>query len=256
MKREASRAFTLIELLVVIAIIGLLVALLLPSLRQARERGREAVCVNNMKQLYLVAMLYAGDYNGFLCPGMVSANDPVDWDRIFEKGYLNRSLQTQSDPNARFPGVLACPSGVLGRTKVGKPWPAGASTDPNVNGRYWTGYIVHESVVGKQAGANPATWAWLRPEDSPAHRALFLEKLDTAGSGTALNYESHKRLQKHINPQLDFVSDELLAFRHGNRDRQNVCFIDGHVESVKRDKFISVMFGIGNSPVWLDQLIR
>jgi len=56
--------FTLIEVLVVVAIIALLVAVLLPSLSQAREQSRRVVCGSNMHQHLIVVMMYAHDNKG------------------------------------------------------------------------------------------------------------------------------------------------------------------------------------------------
>ena len=55
------RAFTLIELLVVIATIGILAALVLPTLARAKARTNGIMCVNNVRQLILAWHLYAHD---------------------------------------------------------------------------------------------------------------------------------------------------------------------------------------------------
>ena len=55
--------FTLIELLVVIAIIAILAAILFPVFLRAKEKGREASCKSNMKQLATAMNLYLNDWN-------------------------------------------------------------------------------------------------------------------------------------------------------------------------------------------------
>jgi prepilin-type N-terminal cleavage/methylation domain-containing protein/prepilin-type processing-associated H-X9-DG protein len=96
--RNAS-AFTLIELLVVIAILALLAAVIFPVYAQAREKGRQTVCVSNTRQIANAVLMYAQDFEETLPPVAyeTATGDDVTWPELL-------------NPYVKNEGVYLCPS--------------------------------------------------------------------------------------------------------------------------------------------------
>jgi prepilin-type N-terminal cleavage/methylation domain-containing protein/prepilin-type processing-associated H-X9-DG protein len=86
--RRARNGFTLIELLVVVAIIALLVAILLPSLRRAKEQARTTQCLANQHNLAVAFVTYAADNDDAVVSCWIDAQSWVDWPKRKNGRYL------------------------------------------------------------------------------------------------------------------------------------------------------------------------
>ena len=107
-----ARAFTLIELLTVIAIIGILAAILIPTLSAVRDQARRAQCGSNLRQIALACIAYETD-NAHL-PGPATRRVPTPLNSDVENansGYLYKLLESYVGPFTRNePGIFICPS--------------------------------------------------------------------------------------------------------------------------------------------------
>jgi prepilin-type processing-associated H-X9-DG protein/prepilin-type N-terminal cleavage/methylation domain-containing protein len=104
-------AFTLIELLVVIAIIALLAAILFPTFSSARDKGRQASCLSNEKQLGLAVALYIQDNDEHYPLGHKPVTDPLttfDGGGKYEPHFIE--LIRPFIKNQKNEGVWRCPS--------------------------------------------------------------------------------------------------------------------------------------------------
>ncbi|MHC4640564.1 MAG: type II secretion system protein [Planctomycetota bacterium] len=100
-----KRGFTLVELLVVIAIIALLMAILMPALRKAREQGKDAICKNNLRQIGMGAQLYAEAWESQIPRGW-GGGPGETWYMLFMPYLAQRPI----DNDYRNVKIYRCPS--------------------------------------------------------------------------------------------------------------------------------------------------
>jgi prepilin-type N-terminal cleavage/methylation domain-containing protein/prepilin-type processing-associated H-X9-DG protein len=237
-------AFTLIELLVVVAIIALLVAILLPSLNQARAIAEQTVCLNTTHQWALGFVLYDGDYGGLPLWG---AHYPPGAGYLWTMGpYLGYDMDDYADPVTwgfydydKAPGVWRCPSaGDRLRTR-NEECGDYALNSPNLIG--W-----NPQVYGYPLGHEPFTIAEIpRPSDTlimgdgmqmgyfypPFGPVPTPPDMDYDGDGlptSNFGYDTNQAL--YIAMSADYGYDmpyNNVAARHVNRSA-NMVFLDGH----------------------------
>ena len=226
------KAFTLIELLVVIAIIAVLMAILMPALNRAREQGRRAVCLSNLKQLTLAWIMYADENDDKIVNGEAAgggnglATVPTGGRHKGEKWWVGgdcgdfwagEHLPMETQLNAIRAGALfpyckketlyRCPTGVRGEMRT-------YSIGDSMNGIPRSG-THHDNKVGVRVGRT-VLWIKNRTEiisPGPAQRLVFLDE----GRITPDSYATHYVNERWWDPP--FV-------RHG--DGTNVSFADGH----------------------------
>ncbi|UUO04681.1 DUF1559 domain-containing protein [Blastopirellula sp. J2-11] len=188
--------FTLVELLVVIAIIGVLIALLLPAVQQARESARRLQCKNHMKQLGLAVHNYHDTY-GVLPPAAMGPDEASNRYSAFVR------LLPFFEQSAAYDVIAANPQA---------PWGAGGGNGveisllkcptaplvPNKNNLPYTNYVlnvgdvawnIHEEGSVRGLFGGPFIFAFRDVLDGLSNTAMMSEALpwEDDGNGRTAN---------------------------------------------------------------------
>ena len=269
MKKGKSFGFTLIELLVVIAIIAILASLLLPALASAKEKGKQAYCMNSLKQLSLAMTMYEDDNDGYLHHLSVESNNGTQYNVAPNHGmwYTNPRMKAArkmiTDPNAplaywgvayiKYAGgntrLWRCPS-----AKTSDEW---RESGFNYGAEFWLdssygiiGQFFNFDANGKRRpiGYSPLTPRkradLIDPNQTIIVQDAGEQKMDSgpndtlAANGAAENLTQWKYGSlPPLYPGIDWVSE---WFRHGSNKpygaASEVLWADGHVSAVRFTK--------------------
>ena len=230
MKNQAfprrKRTFTLIELLVVISIIAMLAGMLLPTLAQAKEAGKTASCVNNLKQLAVGTAKYASDNadwmsgcTGGWCCGMGTwIADNVNQRRVDLR--TAGSVAEYTDPSAK-----SCP--LVAEAAIAQMGPAdenGSVSTASVGTCRGGGYGMNINFGFRNQSDLPArvqAGQILRPS-----QAVMLSDTMMYGWGLTV-YPYYLSPRTPISSASDMNPGTTQHFRHNNH--ANTAWADGHV---------------------------